>query len=113
MEVLWTKVGVVMGSVTGGDRTVEVPADKINLGFVLGNKVMVGTVNGNREHFEAAVRDLALAAAQVPGWAARLLTHPVRGPENYRRLLDTLTTTGRAVTVFLELASPSAAGSGE
>jgi len=27
--------------VTGGDRKVEVPADKINLEFVLGNKVMV------------------------------------------------------------------------
>ena len=31
----------------------DVPADRINLEFVLGNKVMVGTVNANREHFEA------------------------------------------------------------
>ena len=113
MDVLGKNGVLVLASVTGGNRRVEVPADKINLGFVLGNKVMVGTVNGNREHFEAAVRDLALAAAQVPGWAARLLTHPVRGLENYRRLIDTLTTAGGAIKVFLEIASPSAAGSGE
>src|SRR6266511_61777 len=43
---------LVLSSVTGGDRTVEVPADKINLQFVLGNKVMVGTGNANREYFE-------------------------------------------------------------
>ncbi|HTD47853.1 MAG TPA: glucose 1-dehydrogenase [bacterium] len=113
MDVLGKNGVLVLASVTGGNRRVEVPADKINLGFVLGNKVMVGTVNGNREHFEAAVRDLALAAAQVPGWAARLLTHPVKGLENYRRLIDTLTTAGGAIKVFLEIASPFAAGSGE
>src|SRR5690349_20651774 len=36
---------LVLSSVTGGDRKTEVPSDKINLQFVLGNKVMVGTVN--------------------------------------------------------------------
>ena len=50
------------------------PAARINLDFVLGNKVMVGTVNGNREYFEAAIRDLAMAQAQYSGWAERLLT---------------------------------------
>ena len=40
--------------------------------FALGNKVMVGTVNGNREYFEAAMRDLAMAEAQYSGWVARL-----------------------------------------
>ena len=36
---------LVLVSVTGGDRTIEVHADRINQGFVLGNKVMVGSVN--------------------------------------------------------------------
>ena len=112
MEVLGKNGVLVLASVTGGTRRVEVPADKINLDFVLGNKVMVGTVNGNREYFEAAVRDLALAASQFPGWASRLLTHPVRGLENYRKLIDTLTTARGAIKVFLEIASPSAAGNG-
>jgi len=104
MEALGKNGVLVLASVTGGDRKVEVPADKINLEFVLGNKVMVGTVNGNREHFEAAVRDLALAATEYPGWVARLLTHPVRGLENYRRLIDTLTTARDAIKVFMEIA---------
>src|ERR671938_568416 len=90
MEALGKNGVLVLASVTGGNQTVEVPAAKINLEFVLGNKVMVGTVNGQRQYFEAAVRDLAMAEAQYPGWAARLLTHPIQGLENYRELIDTL-----------------------
>jgi hypothetical protein len=57
--------------------------DRINLEFVLGNKVMVGTVNANREYFEMGVRDMAQAEAQYPRRLKQLLTHPVRGLENY------------------------------
>jgi len=105
MEVLGKNGVLVLASVTGGNRTVEVPADKINLDFVLGNKVMVGTVNGNREYFEAAVRDLAMAEAQYPGWVARLLTHPIQGLENYRQMIDTLTNARDAIKVFVEIAA--------
>jgi hypothetical protein len=82
---------LVLSSVTGGDKMIEVPADRINLEFVLGNKVMVGTVNANREYFEMGVKDLAHAESQYPGWLGRLLTHPVKGLENWKLLLDTLT----------------------
>jgi len=95
---------LVLSSVTGGDRKVEVPADKINLEFVLGNKVMVGTVNANREYFELGVRDMAQAEAEYAGWLARLLTHPVKGLENYRELFDTLATAKGAIKVFCEVA---------
>src|SRR5262249_25088573 len=47
MQALAKNGVLVLSSVTGGDRKVEVPADRINLDFVLGNKVMVGTVNAN------------------------------------------------------------------
>ncbi len=104
MEALGKNGVLILASITGGDRRVEVPADRINLGFVLGNKVVVGTVNGNRDYFEAAVRDLAQVQAEYPGWAARLLTHPVRGLENYRQLIDTLTTAQGAIKVFMEIA---------
>lgn len=40
----------------------------VNKEFVLGNKVMVGTVNANREYFEMGVKDLAQAEAEYPGW---------------------------------------------
>jgi threonine dehydrogenase-like Zn-dependent dehydrogenase len=95
---------LVLSSVTGGDRTVEVPADKINLEFVLGNKVMVGTVNANRQYFELGVGDLARAEAEYPGWLRRLLTHPVKGLENYRELFDKLTAAKGAIKVFCEVA---------
>ena len=104
MEVLGKNGVLVLASVTGGDRTIEIPADKINLDFVLGNKVMVGTVNGNRDYFEAAVQDLALAAARFPGWPERLLTDPVRGLDNYQPLFDTLTSARDAIKVYLEIA---------
>ncbi len=104
MQALGKNGVLVLSSVTGGDRKIEVPADKINLEFVLGNKVMVGTVNANREYFEAGVRDMAPAEAEYPGWLARLLTHPVRGLENYRELFDTLTTARGAIKVFCEVA---------
>ena len=62
---------LVLVSVSGGDQMAEVPAKKLNLDFVLGDKVLVGTVNGNREYFEVAVRDLWMPQAQYQGWVAR------------------------------------------
>jgi threonine dehydrogenase-like Zn-dependent dehydrogenase len=104
MQALGKNGVLVLSSVTGGERRVEVPADKINLGFVLGNKVMVGTVNANREYFETGVKDMAQAEAEYEGWLARLLTHPVKGLENYRELFDKLTNARGAIKVFCEVA---------
>jgi threonine dehydrogenase-like Zn-dependent dehydrogenase len=81
---------IVLSSVTGGDRKTEIPSDAINLAFVLGNRAMVGTVNANKEHFDAAVRDLAMSEAQFPGWLSRLLTHRVERLENFQQALDAL-----------------------
>ena len=55
----------------------------INLDFVLGNKLVVGTVNGNREYFEADVSDFARAELEYPGWLPKLLTPLMTGVENY------------------------------
>jgi glucose 1-dehydrogenase len=108
MQALAKNGVLVLSSVTGGDRRVEVPADKINLEFVLGNKVMVGTVNANREYFEAGVRDMSQAELEYPGWLARLLTHPVKGLENYRELFDKLAAAKGAIKVYCEVAEPTA-----
>jgi len=104
MQALGKNGVLVLSSVTGGDRKIEVPADKINLEFVLGNKVMVGTVNANRDYFEMGVKDLAQAEAEYPGWLSRLLTHPVRGLENYEELFAKLTNPNGAIKVFCEVA---------
>jgi glucose 1-dehydrogenase len=104
MQALGKNGVLVLSSVTGGDRTVGVPADQINLQFVLGNKVMVGTVNANREYFELGVRDMAQAEAEYPGWLGRLLTHPVKGLEHYRELIDKLTMAKGAIKIYCEVA---------
>src|SRR2546425_7383862 len=104
MRGLAKKGVLVPPSVTGGDRRVEVPADRINLEFVLGNKVMVGTVNANREYFELGVRDMAQAEAEYPGWLSKLLTDPVQGLENYPELFKKLTSPNGAIKVFCQVA---------
>jgi len=104
MQALAKNGVLVLSSVTGGDRMVSVPADRINLDFVLGNKVMVGTVNANREYFETGVKDLATCEAQYPGWLGRLLTHPVDGLENYGKLFEQLTMGKGAIKVFCRVA---------
>src|SRR5215813_12942007 len=104
MRTLGKNGVLVLSSVTGGDRKIEVPADKINLEFVLGNKVMVGTVNANREYFESGVRDLSQAELQYPGWLQQLLTHPVKGLENYKELFDKLLNAKGAIKIFCEVA---------
>jgi threonine dehydrogenase-like Zn-dependent dehydrogenase len=104
LQALGKNGALVLSSVTGGDRRVEVPADKINLEFVLGNKVMVGTVNANREYFETGVRDMAQSEAEYEGWLARLLTDPVKGLENYEELFEKLTGAKGAIKVFCEVA---------
>ncbi len=95
---------LVLTSVTGGDKMVEVPADKINLEFVLGNKLMLGSVNANREYFERGVSDLSQAEAQYPRWLERLLTHPIVGLENYPKLFEALTNGKGGIKVYCEVA---------
>jgi threonine dehydrogenase-like Zn-dependent dehydrogenase len=103
MEALGRNGVLVLTGISGGDRTVEVPGDRIMLGFVLGNKVTVGSVNANRTYFERGVRDMALAAAQYPRWLERLLTHPVYGLDNYAEMIRLLTEEKGAIKIFVEV----------
>lgn len=103
MQALAKNGVLVLSSVTGGDRQIEVPADKINLDFVLGNKVMVGTVNANREYFESGAKDMAQAVLEYGDWLSRLLTHRVSGFENHVELFETLTSAKGAIKVFCEV----------
>jgi glucose 1-dehydrogenase len=103
MQVLARNGALVLSSITGGGRSLEVPADRINLDFVLGNKVMVGTVNASRENFENGVRDMAHAESEYPGWLRRLLTHPVQGLDNYRQLFEYLNNPNGAIKIYCEV----------
>ena len=95
---------LVLTSITGGGRDLTVPADRINLEFVLGNKVMVGSVNAGRDHFEAGVRDMAHAEALTPGWLRQLLTDRVDGLDNYLDLFTRLQNPNGAIKIFCEVA---------
>jgi threonine dehydrogenase-like Zn-dependent dehydrogenase len=106
MQVLAKNGVLVLTSITGGTHTIEIPADRINLEFVLGNKVLVGSVNASRENFESGVRDMSQAEAEYPGWLCRLLTHRVHGLENYRELFDHLQNPNGAIKIFCEVAAP-------
>jgi threonine dehydrogenase-like Zn-dependent dehydrogenase len=79
MAALGANGVLVLSGVTGGQRVIEVDANRINQGFVLGNKVMVGTVSASRDDFVRGVDHLLAAEATYPGWLERLLTTPVRG----------------------------------
>jgi threonine dehydrogenase-like Zn-dependent dehydrogenase len=96
---------LVLVSVTGGDRKAEVNADMINQGFVLGNKVMVGSVNASPDDFRTGVDDLTKATAVFPGWLEKLLTTRVEGLENYEQMLEELTGNAEAIKVFVEVSA--------
>ena len=104
MQVLAKNGVLVLTSITGGNRSLEVPADRINLEFVLGNKVMVGSVNASRENFETGVRDMSQAEAEYPGWMRQLLTDPVHGLQNYEALFQRLQNPNGAIKIYCEVA---------
>src|SRR6266516_2298028 len=90
-EVLGKNGVLVLASITGGERKAEINSDRINQSFVLGNKVMVGTVNAAPADFRSGVDDLIKAEALYPGWLSKLLTTPVKGLENYDEMIRRLT----------------------
>jgi threonine dehydrogenase-like Zn-dependent dehydrogenase len=87
----------ILSSVTGGSEPTEVDLSTWNREMVLGNRVVFGTVNAGRGHFESGARDLEIAEARIPGWLGRLITRRlpvtdvaaalVRRPEDIKTVL--------------------------
>src|SRR2546430_2208545 len=103
-EVLGKNGVLVLSSITGGDRKAEINSDRINQSFVLGNKVMVGTVNASPADFRSGVDDLIKSEALFPGCLSKLLTTPIRGLENYDEMIRALTEDRDAIKVYVEVA---------
>jgi glucose 1-dehydrogenase len=104
MEFLGRNGVLVLTGIAGGDRQADmVHADHILQSFVLGNKVVVGSVNAARADFERGVMDLVMAEALWPGWLARLLTHRVDGLQNYGEMIRLLTEARDAIKVFVDV----------
>ncbi len=104
MQLLGHNGVLVWTSVTGGRQHVEVPSDKVNLDWVLGNKLLLGSVNANREHFEMGIKDLALGEVTYPGVIERILTTPIAGLDNYEGMMSALVDDASALKVFVEVA---------
>jgi glucose 1-dehydrogenase len=87
----------ILSSVTGGAESAEVDISTWNREMVLGNRVVFGTVNAGRGHFESGARDLEITEARLPGWLGRLITRRlpftdvaealVRRPEDIKTVL--------------------------
>jgi glucose 1-dehydrogenase len=110
-DVLGRNGVLVLASITGGNRTAEIPSDRINQGFVLGNKVMFGTVNAAPADFRSGVDDLIKAEALYPGWLSKLLTTPIHGLENYEEMIRRLIDDRDAIKVYVEVAPNGRDGS--
>ncbi|WP_406700510.1 glucose 1-dehydrogenase [Singulisphaera sp. Ch08] len=102
MEVLAHNGALIWTSITGGSHEVSVDAAKINLEWVLGNKLLVSSVNGNRRHFELGIQALSHGEHTYPGVTERILTHPVAGLENYKEMM-TLLEDNQALKVYINV----------
>lgn len=87
MEILGVNGVVVLLGVSGGDQRIEVPAARINLGFVLGNKVAVGSVNARPRHFVSGVQHMLAIEDRWPGLLSQLITTRLTADE-WRRAFD-------------------------
>lgn len=84
MSILGRNGVCILASVTEVGRKTEMDLGAWNRLMVLGNRVVFGTVNAGRRHFEAAVRDLESAEERRPGWMAGLITRRLPFTESAR-----------------------------
>jgi threonine dehydrogenase-like Zn-dependent dehydrogenase len=101
MAQLGTNGVLCLTGVSAGNRSIEIPADVINLQMVLGNRVAFGSVNANRRYFEMGLEHFQQAERTWPGIFERLITRRVpfgdflsaldRRPEDIKTLLTIAT----------------------
>ena len=77
MDLVGPNGALILTSVTGGTRSLEVPADDINKRLVLSNALVLGTVNANAVDFRQGLVDLAAAERRWPGFLLSLITRRV------------------------------------
>jgi threonine dehydrogenase-like Zn-dependent dehydrogenase len=102
MEVLAHNGALIWTSITGGKHDVTLDAAKINIEWVLGNKLLVSSVNGNHHHFEQGIQALSHGELTYPGVTERILTHPVDGLDQYKEMMHLLEE-NKALKVFVNV----------
>ena len=84
MKYVGTGGVVCLTGVSTGGRTIDVDEGTLNRLMVLQNEVVVGSVNANRRHYQAAADGLAKAD---PAWLGKLITRRVP-LESWQQALD-------------------------
>lgn len=74
MSLIGTNGILCLTSITGGQNKITICADCLNLDLVLGNKIIVGSVNSNRIDFEKGVEDLQYYNQKCPGLLDQIIT---------------------------------------
>jgi threonine dehydrogenase-like Zn-dependent dehydrogenase len=98
IQILGPNGVCILTSVTGGQKNVEVDLSTWNREMVLGNRLVFGTVNASRVHFEMGRRDLEAIEELLPGWLGRLITRRIpftdasqalqRAPDDIKTVLE-------------------------
>lgn len=76
LEALGRNGLYVLTGIPGGDRPMNIDGAALMRSLVLGNQVVVGSVNASRKHFESGVRDLQRARQEWGGALDGVITHP-------------------------------------
>ena len=93
---------VCLTGVSAGSRNLEIDSSHLNLKMVLSNRLVFGTVNANRRHFEAGVNDLEEITKRWPGLLESIITRRLRLEEFGLEALN-----GGDLKVVVELGSDS------
>jgi threonine dehydrogenase-like Zn-dependent dehydrogenase len=77
MGIIGINGALCLTSITGSEEPMQICPGCLNIGLVLGNRAVFGSVNANRLDFEQGVRDLAAGIERWPGWPESLITRRV------------------------------------
>jgi threonine dehydrogenase-like Zn-dependent dehydrogenase len=74
MDMLGPNGVCILTGIPPGEQKSDVDVARWTREIVLGNRLVFGTVNAGRRHFEKGVRDLVAAEERYAGWLPRLVT---------------------------------------
>ena len=75
LDALATNGVYALTGLPGGDRPLQIPGAELIRQLVLGNQVMLGSVNAARDHYQMAVDDLAHARLLWGNHVSKLIPH--------------------------------------
>lgn len=75
IDALGPNAAYVMTGIPGGDKPLDIDGAALLRSLVLGNQMIVGSVNAARDHYQMAVDDLAYAVMLWGDHVSKLITH--------------------------------------